>query len=144
MEYVYSTEPLVTMYQYTGLGSMIPVFLIGLICAFFMALLALSIGQNPKTVSVTVLATFCAFPMYWVYQTQHQEPMPNIPVVGTIDSWSESTEMVRISKHKTEPQWRGYMIYRVDDVRYPVKITPGQQLPERAIFYKNPRHLAKP
>lgn len=144
MEYIYSTEPLVATYQYIGLVSLIPVFLTGLLCAFFMALVALATNQRLKVVVFAIFAAFCAFPTFWVYKAQRTEPMPNIPVVGTIDSYSNHQELTRVSKHRKEMQWHGYIIYRVDDVLYPVKIASGGHLPERAIFYKNPRHLVKP
>lgn len=141
MEYIYSTEPLVAAYQYTGLASLIPVFLTGLICAGIAALLTLSTGRKRHTVYILTFIAYIAFPMYWTYRSQHQEPLPNIPVVGTIDSYSNHQELTRVSKHREEMQWQGYIIYRVDDVLYPVKIASGVHLPERAIFYKNPRHL---
>jgi hypothetical protein len=142
MEYTYSTEPLTTLYQYKGLISIVPVLFIGLISAGLAALVALSAWCKRHTVYKLTLAAFCAYPMYWTYRAQHQEPMPNIPVVGVIDSYSNHQELTRVSKHRKEMRWHGYIIYRVDDVLYPVKIAPGRHLPERALFYKNPRHLA--
>lgn len=142
MEYIYSTEPLTAMYQYKGLVSIVPALFIGLISAGLAAVVTLVTGRPKWVIILATLTAFCTFPMYWTYRAQHQEPMPNIPVVGTIDSYSNHQELTRVSKHRKEMQWQGYIIYRVDDVLYPVKIASGVHLPERAIFYKNPRHLA--
>ena len=140
-DFVYSTEPLRSAYEYTGLGSMVSVFMIAIIIALFVALAlgGLLDGRNKLGARLLVLVAFCAFPMYWVYQSQNTNPPPNIPVIGVVDSHSESQEMVRVSKLHTEPRWRGYVLYRVEDVLYPVQILPGRPLPERAIFYKNPQ-----
>lgn len=142
MEYVYSTEPLLSAYHYRGLQS---IFLVTLFSFLFtlMVCLLLVISVRSRFIMVLAVLTFFVYPSFWVYKSTTVQPFPNIPVIGTIDSWSESTEMVRVNKHRTEPQWRGYMIYRVDNVRYPVKIVPGRTLPERAVFYKNPRDLVE-
>jgi hypothetical protein len=86
---------------------MIPVFITGIICALMATLITCSIELKDRHVYAAVLVAFYGFPMYWVYRAQTTEPLPNIPVVGTIDSWSEPTKLVRVGPVLADPQWQG-------------------------------------